>query len=127
MLAPGPKDQPLQVVDVRDLGAFTLDRMQEGRNDVFGVVGPREPLTWSDALAMQVDVGGAGTGLRVGGRAIPAGATERRGGRAAALGHRRTRGCIRSTRARRSPQGCITARSPRRSRTRSRGTGVEVR
>ena len=63
MLAPGPKDQPLQVIDVRDLGAFTLDRMQEGRNDVFGVVGPREPLTWSDALAMQVDVGGAGTEL----------------------------------------------------------------
>jgi nucleoside-diphosphate-sugar epimerase len=63
MLAPGPQDQRLQVVDVRDLGAFTLDRMQEGRDDVFGVVGPRQPLTWSQALAALVEAGRAGTEL----------------------------------------------------------------
>ncbi len=63
MLAPGPQEQRLQVVDVRDLAAFTLDRMQEGRDDVFGVVGPREPLTWGGALAILVDAGHAGTEL----------------------------------------------------------------
>lgn len=63
MLAPGPRDQPLQVLDVRDLGAFTLDRMEEGRDDVFGVVGPREHLTWGEALPAIVEACGAGTEL----------------------------------------------------------------
>jgi 2'-hydroxyisoflavone reductase len=63
MLAPGPMEQPMQVVDVRDLGAFTLDRMQEGRNDVFGVVGPREPLTWGEALPAIVEAAHARTEL----------------------------------------------------------------
>ena len=63
MLAPGPKGQALQVVDVRDLGAFTLDRMEEGRDDVFGVVGPREPLTWGEAMPALVTAADAGTEL----------------------------------------------------------------
>ena len=53
----------LQVVDVRDLGAFTLDHLEKGTNDVFGVVGPREPLTWGQALAALVEAGRAGTEL----------------------------------------------------------------
>ena len=64
----------LQVVDVRDLGAFTLDHLEAGTDDVFGVVGPREPLTWSEALAALVEAGRAGHRARVGGRAVPAGA-----------------------------------------------------
>jgi 2'-hydroxyisoflavone reductase len=63
MLAPGPQEQALQVVDVRDLGAFTLDHLEAGTSDVFGVVGPREPLTWSDALAALVEAARAGTEL----------------------------------------------------------------
>lgn len=63
MLAPGPQDQALQVVDVRDLGAFTLDHLEAGTADVFGVVGPREPLTWGAALPAIVESGGAGTAL----------------------------------------------------------------
>ncbi|MGZ5295393.1 MAG: epimerase [Actinomycetota bacterium] len=63
MLAPGPQDQALQIVDVRDLGAFTLDHVEAGTADVFGVVGPRERLTWSEALATLVDAGRAGTEL----------------------------------------------------------------
>jgi len=50
MLAPGPRDHALQVVDARDLGAFTLDHVEAGTADVFGVVGPREPLTWGEAV-----------------------------------------------------------------------------
>jgi 2'-hydroxyisoflavone reductase len=63
MLAPGPPDEALQVVDVRDLAAFTLDHLESGTSDVFGVVGPREPITWSDALASMVEVAAAGTEL----------------------------------------------------------------
>jgi nucleoside-diphosphate-sugar epimerase len=63
MLAPGPGDHALQVVDVRDLGAFTLDHVEAGTADVFGVVGPREPLTWGDALPVVVAAAGAGTEL----------------------------------------------------------------
>ena len=63
MLAPGPDDGALQVVDVRDLSAFTLDRMEAGRSDVFGVVGPAEPLTWATFLPLVCDLAGAGTTL----------------------------------------------------------------
>ncbi|MEO8422996.1 MAG: NAD-dependent epimerase/dehydratase family protein [Actinomycetota bacterium] len=63
MLAPGPPDQPLQVVDVRDLGTFTLDRLEAGTADVFGVVGPQEPLTWGLALPALVEAGRAGAEL----------------------------------------------------------------
>jgi len=63
MLAPGPQDQPLQVVDVRDLGTFTLDQLEAGTSDVFGVVGPRDPLTWGEALPAIVDTGRSGTEL----------------------------------------------------------------
>jgi nucleoside-diphosphate-sugar epimerase len=63
MLAPGPQDQPLQVVDVRDLGAFTLDHLEAGTAGVFGVVGPREPLTWGEALPAIVETGRSGAEL----------------------------------------------------------------
>ena len=63
MLAPGPQDHALQVVDVRDLGAFTLDHVEAGTADVFGVVGPREPLTWGEAMPALVKAADAGTEL----------------------------------------------------------------
>jgi 2'-hydroxyisoflavone reductase len=63
MLAPGPQDQPLQVVDVRDLGSFTLDHLEARTADVFGVVGPREPLTWGEALPAIVSASRARTEL----------------------------------------------------------------
>ncbi len=61
MLAPGPDDGALQVLDVRDLGAFTLDHLEAGTADVFGVVGPPEPLTWAVFLPLVREVAGAGT------------------------------------------------------------------
>ncbi len=64
MLGPGPDDGSLQVVDVRDLGAFTLDHLEKATADVFGVVGPVEPLTWSAFLPLVCDASGAGTSLR---------------------------------------------------------------
>jgi len=63
MLAPEPRSQPLQVIDVRDLAAFTLDRLEAAADDVFCVVGPATPLTWGEALPELVARGSADTSL----------------------------------------------------------------
>jgi nucleoside-diphosphate-sugar epimerase len=63
MIAPGPPDEPLQVVDVRDLGAFMLQLLADDRSGTFGVVGPGEPLTMRSFLETAVDEAGAGTRL----------------------------------------------------------------
>jgi 2'-hydroxyisoflavone reductase len=63
MLAPGPDDGALEVVDVRDLGAFTLDHLERGTADVFGVVGPAQPLTWGTFLPLVCEAAAAGTSL----------------------------------------------------------------
>jgi 2'-hydroxyisoflavone reductase len=49
MAGPDP-EQPLQVVDARDLGQFTLDATVTGRSDTVHVVGPRDPITFGDAF-----------------------------------------------------------------------------
>ena len=59
MLVPSPQDMPLQVVDARDLAAFTIDRLVAKTNDVYGVVGPGAPLTWGGFVSAAVDAGGA--------------------------------------------------------------------
>ena len=125
MLAPGPQDHALQVVDVRDLGAFTLDHVEAGTADVFGVVGPHEPLTWGEAFPLwyrrptRTPSSNGWTPRSCESASTTARATSH-------SGISSTRGCIRSMRARRSAQGCITGRSPRRSPTRSRGTAAVV-
>ncbi len=58
ILAPGPESGALQVVDARDLGAFTLDHLEAGTADVFGVTGP-EPLTWGTFLPLAREVAGS--------------------------------------------------------------------
>jgi 2'-hydroxyisoflavone reductase len=64
MLAPGPPDAPMQVVDVRDLGLFMLACIEKGDSEVYGVVGPADPLTTRSMLHTVVEVAGAGTDLR---------------------------------------------------------------
>jgi 2'-hydroxyisoflavone reductase len=61
MAAPGPPDAPLQVVDVRDLAAFMLGRIEAADSGVFGVVGPGEPIVMSDVLGTARDVAAAST------------------------------------------------------------------
>ncbi len=61
MLAPGPPDEPMQVVDVRDLGSFMLDRIEAKDVDVYGVVGPGEPITMKDVLETAREIAGADT------------------------------------------------------------------
>lgn len=48
VLAPGPRDQPIQVVDSRDLGAFMLRLGAAGTVGVFN--GARPWLTWAELL-----------------------------------------------------------------------------
>ncbi|MFN2590148.1 MAG: epimerase [Actinomycetota bacterium] len=63
MLAPGPPDGPFQVVDVRDLASFMLDRIEAGDADVYGVVGPDRPITMLDVLDTARMASGADTEL----------------------------------------------------------------
>jgi 2'-hydroxyisoflavone reductase len=44
-LAPGRKEDPVQIIDVRDLVAFTVKLVEDRRGGVFNVSGPRETLT----------------------------------------------------------------------------------
>jgi 2'-hydroxyisoflavone reductase len=57
-LAPGPRDLPLQYVDVRDLATFLLDAAGQGRTGVYNVVGPSGHTTMGELL----DVANAVTG-----------------------------------------------------------------
>jgi len=51
VLAPGTPDDPVQLVDVRDLAAWTIAMIDKGRTGVFNATGPREPLTFGAMLA----------------------------------------------------------------------------
>lgn len=45
VLAPGRRDDPVQIIDVRDLAEFMLRLVEQRRGGVFNVAGPRERLT----------------------------------------------------------------------------------
>jgi 2'-hydroxyisoflavone reductase len=61
MAAPGPPDAPFQVIDVRDLAAFLLSRIEAADGAVFGVVGPGEPIVMRDVLDTARGVAAADT------------------------------------------------------------------
>jgi 2'-hydroxyisoflavone reductase len=44
ILAPGPKDAPVQFIDVRDLGEWMLRMTEDGETGVWNATGPREPV-----------------------------------------------------------------------------------
>ena len=50
VLAPGRPEQPVQIVDARDLGAFLVRVAGERKAGVFNATGPAEPLTLGETL-----------------------------------------------------------------------------
>ena len=59
--APQPRDQPVQVIDARDLAAFTLQIVERGDASVYNAVG--DVLTMERTLNTIVDATGAEAGL----------------------------------------------------------------
>lgn len=51
VLAPGTPDQPVQLIDARDLGAFLLRLAEDRTGGVFNATGPAAPLTLGETLA----------------------------------------------------------------------------
>ncbi|HET9598278.1 MAG TPA: NAD-dependent epimerase/dehydratase family protein [Anaeromyxobacteraceae bacterium] len=51
VLAPGDGSDPVQVVDVRDLGAFLVRLLEAGATGTFNVTGPASPLPTREFLA----------------------------------------------------------------------------
>jgi 2'-hydroxyisoflavone reductase len=62
--APEPRDEPIQMIDARDLAAFAIDAVERGTTGSFNVAGPAAPLTWGGLLdALVAAIGPPGTTL----------------------------------------------------------------
>lgn len=56
VLAPGSPDDPLQWIDVRDLGEWLVKLSEDGTFGVFNAIGPTTPARWGDVLDTCVKV-----------------------------------------------------------------------
>ncbi|WP_430782396.1 NAD-dependent epimerase/dehydratase family protein [Actinoplanes sp. G11-F43] len=63
-LAPGPRDLPLQYIDVRDLAAFVLDNAAAGRSGPFNLVSPSGFTTIGEFLDTAAAITGGHADLR---------------------------------------------------------------
>jgi 2'-hydroxyisoflavone reductase len=50
VLAPGSPDDPIQIIDVRDLGSFLVRLIEDKTTGVFNALGPDKPLTMGQTL-----------------------------------------------------------------------------
>lgn len=50
VLAPGAPSDPVQFIDVRDLGAWLIALIEQGTSGVFNATGPKDRLAWGDLL-----------------------------------------------------------------------------
>lgn len=50
VLAPGRRDDPAQFIDVRDLAEFMVTLLEDSKDGVFNVVGPKDPITFPEFL-----------------------------------------------------------------------------
>ncbi|MGP4111247.1 NAD-dependent epimerase/dehydratase family protein [Streptomyces sp. 4N509B] len=64
VLAPGPRELPLQLVDARDLAAFLLDAAEQSLGGAFDVVSPSGHTTMGGLLDACVEVTGSDATLR---------------------------------------------------------------
>ncbi|HSF26974.1 MAG TPA: NAD-dependent epimerase/dehydratase family protein [Actinomycetes bacterium] len=64
VLLPGPADDPSQVIDVRDMGAWIVGLVEAGRAGALHAASPRPPWSWADTMSAIADtVAPAGTTL----------------------------------------------------------------
>jgi 2'-hydroxyisoflavone reductase len=64
LLVVGPAEAPIQLIDVRDLAAFTVKLVEAGATGAFNAVGPAGALTWErmiDACVLTAGVGSSAT------------------------------------------------------------------
>jgi 2'-hydroxyisoflavone reductase len=62
---PGPADNPAQLIDARDLGAFMTHLLGTGATGAFNAVGPAKAVTWGEQIdAVAALVAPPGTSLR---------------------------------------------------------------
>ena len=59
VLAPGRPDQPLQVIDARDLAEWMIRLMEQGATGVYNATGPDYPLTLGEVLQTCKSVSGS--------------------------------------------------------------------
>jgi 2'-hydroxyisoflavone reductase len=65
VLAPGPPEDPCQLIDARDLAVWMVSMNERDRGGVFHTVGPAVPITWRELLdAIVTVVGPPGARLR---------------------------------------------------------------
>ncbi|MBM9505204.1 NAD-dependent epimerase/dehydratase family protein [Actinacidiphila acididurans] len=64
VLAPGPADLGIQYMDVRDLAAWTLTALEEGRSGPYNLVSPPGHTTMGEFLRTCVEVTGSDARLR---------------------------------------------------------------
>ncbi len=50
VLAPGSPDDPVQIIDARDLGEWTIRMVEQGDVGAYSAVGPKSPLTIAEML-----------------------------------------------------------------------------
>ena len=50
VLAPGPAEDPAQVIDVRDMAAWMVGLLEDGHSGAFHAVSPAPPFSWQDEL-----------------------------------------------------------------------------
>ncbi len=58
VLIPGRREDPVQLIDVRDLAEFMIALLEQGRSGIYNAVGPRSPLRvpeFAEALRQAID------------------------------------------------------------------------
>ena len=64
VVAPGPPEAPMQLIDARDLAAWMLDMAAAGLAGAYNAIAPPGSATWGELLAAAREVTGGGARLR---------------------------------------------------------------